>query len=110
MQALSEQLQARLTSLIEINQLLMSTVGPEGLITVILESAIRLFAVECCSIGLIDESEQQLTFALAIGGAKVEELRVALGQGIAGWVARTGEGAISNDVGQDPRFFSGIDQ
>jgi len=110
MQALSEQLQARLTSLIEINQLLVSTVEPEDLITVILESAIRLFAVECCSIGLIDEGGQQLTFVLAIGGAQVEEFRVALGQGIAGWVARTGEGAISNDVVQDPRFFSGIDQ
>jgi Nif-specific regulatory protein len=35
---------------------------------------------------------------------------VALGQGIGGWVAQTGEGVICNDVAQDPRFFGGVDR
>jgi Nif-specific regulatory protein len=49
-------------------------------------------------------------FALTMGGAKVEEFRIALGQGIAGWVAQTGEGIVCQDVTQDPRWFDGIDQ
>jgi transcriptional regulator with GAF, ATPase, and Fis domain len=105
-----DQTRVRLESLIEINQLLMSTVEPDELINAILESAIQLFAVEGCSIGLIDETRQRLAFICMAGGAKVEEFRIALDQGIAGWVARTGQGVVSNQVAQDPRFFSGVDQ
>jgi Nif-specific regulatory protein len=35
---------------------------------------------------------------------------VALGQGIAGWVAETGKPVISNDVSRDPRFYDGVDR
>ncbi len=105
-----EQTQLRLQSLIEINQLLMSTVEPEEVLLVVLGSALRLFEAEGCSLALLDESSQQLAFVAMVGPAKVEEFRVALGQGIAGWVAQTGEGVVCNDVAHDPRFFRGIDQ
>lgn len=104
------QTRLRLESLIEINQLLMSTVEPDDLLNAILESALRLFSVEGCSIGLVDAAKQQLVFTRMAGGAKAEEFRIALNQGIAGWVARTGQGVISNDVSQDSRFFQGVDQ
>jgi Nif-specific regulatory protein len=110
MQDQLEQIRTRLTSLIEINQLLMSTVEPDELLKVILTAAIRLFAVEGCSIGLIDDSRQQLAFALTAGGASIEEFRIALGQGIAGWVAQTGQGVVCPDVSKDTRWFGGIDQ
>lgn len=104
------QLQERLTVLTDINQLLMSTVEPDDLLREILQAVIRLFAVEGCSFGLIDDSAHQLVFFAMAGKAQVEEFRIDLGQGIAGWVARTGESALSNDVSQDPRFFSGVDK
>lgn len=105
-----EQTQLRLQSLIEINQLLMSTVEPDEVLLVVLESALRLFETEGCSLALLDEASQQLAFVKMAGPATVEEFRVALGQGIAGWVAQTGEGVVCNDVARDPRFFGGIDQ
>ncbi len=110
MQTELERTRTRLTSLIEINQLLMSTVETDDLLRAIIKSAIRLFSVEACSIGLIDEATQQVAFAFSSGGAKVEEFRIAVGQGIAGWVAQTGQEVLSNDVSRDPRFFQGIDQ
>src|SRR5215510_12827469 len=110
MQTQLEQTRIRLASLIEMNQLLMSTVEPDDLLKVIVESAIRLFAVEACSIGLIDVTKQQLAFVFAVGGAQVEEFRISLDQGIGGWVARTGQGVVSNDVSQDSRWFSGVDR
>src|SRR5262245_51417053 len=110
MQSELERVRTRLASLIEINQLLMSTVEPDEMLQAVLESAIRLFAVEACTIGLIDESARQLSFAFSLGGAKVEEFRIAVGQGIAGWVAETGEAVISNDVSRDRRFFQGVDR
>jgi Nif-specific regulatory protein len=109
MQAQLEQAKLRLESLIEINQLLMSTVEPDDLLKAILESAIRIFSVEGCTVALIDEIERQLVFAFVVGGAKVEEFRLELGQGIAGWVAQTGQGVVCNDVLQDPRFFGEVD-
>ena len=105
-----EQLRARLATLVDVNQLLMSTVEPDDLLREILQAVIRLFNVEGCSFGLIDDTTHQLAFFAMEGSAKVEEFRIGLDQGIAGWVARTGEGVISNDVAQDSRFFSGVDQ
>jgi sigma-B regulation protein RsbU (phosphoserine phosphatase) len=104
------QIQKRLQSLIEINQLLMSAVEPEGVLVVILEAATRLFEVEGCSLALRDDTAQQLAFVAMAGAAKVEEFRVALGQGISGWVAQTGQGVVCNDVAHDERFFGGIDR
>ena len=106
----TEQIQLRLEGLIKINQLLVSTVDPNDLLETILESALRLFSVEGCSIGLIDEAKGQLAFIDMAGKAKAEEFRVDLGHGIAGWVAQTGQGVVSNDVSQDLRFFRGIDK
>ena len=110
MQTELEQARARLSSLIEMNQLLVSTVESEELVRVILASAIRLFSVEGCSIGLVDAPARQLAFTTMEGRAKVDEFRIALDQGIAGWVVSTGHEVFSNDVSQDPRFFSGVDE
>src|SRR5215831_12136096 len=104
------QIQRRLRSLTEISELLMSAVEPERVVSVILEAATQLCEVEGCSLALLDEVEQQLAFVLMTGPAQVEEFRVALGQGIGGWVAQTGQAVVCNDVSQDPRFFQGIDR
>lgn len=64
-----DQTRRRLESLIEINQLLMSTVEPDDLLKAILESALRLFSVAGCSIGLVDTAKQQLVFTFMAGGA-----------------------------------------
>ncbi|NOT56189.1 MAG: sigma-54-dependent Fis family transcriptional regulator, partial [Deltaproteobacteria bacterium] len=51
-----------------------------------------------------------LAFAMTLGGARMEEFRLPLGQGIVGWVAEKGEGVIANDVSQDPRFLGQVDR
>src|SRR5712691_9686128 len=109
MQALLEQTRLRLAHLVKINQLLASAVEPEDLIGVILDTAMRLFAAEGGAIALIDEVERQLVFANVLGGegAYLEDFRLALGQGVIGWVAQTGQGVVCNDVALDPRFFGG---
>ncbi|MCS6924582.1 MAG: sigma 54-interacting transcriptional regulator [Candidatus Binatia bacterium] len=101
---------ARLTRLVEINQLLMNTMDPNELLQAILASALQLFSAAGCSIALIDDTAQQLRFAFVLGGARVEEFRIRLGQGLIGWVAQTGQGVVSNDVTQDPRFFGNVDR
>src|SRR5215510_9341601 len=104
------QTQQRLQSLTEISELLMSAVEPERVVVVILEAATQLFEVEGCSLALLDHVRKELAFVIMAGPAQVDEFRIALGQGIGGWVAQTGEGVVCNDVSQDPRWFEGIDR
>jgi diguanylate cyclase (GGDEF)-like protein len=43
-------------------------------------------------------------------GKKIIGMRLKIGQGVAGWVARYGQSLIVPDVTKDPRFYSGIDK
>jgi Nif-specific regulatory protein len=109
-EAQGEQARGRLASLIEATRRLVGATEPEESLRIILETAVRLFAADACSIALLDEASRQLSFTFVLGGARVEEFRIPLGQGIIGWVAAHGQGVVCNDVSQDPRFFGTIDR
>jgi len=99
----------RLHTLLRISGRLIETVEPEALVRVVLESAQRLFAAEGCSIALIDELRGELLFTSAVGESEVNQTRIGLHQGIVGWVARHGEGVVTNDAAEDDHFFPGVD-
>src|SRR5262249_30825651 len=83
---------------------------PADVFAAILDAVITLLDLEAASIGLVDPSGTRLRFLLSRGPAKLEEFEVDVGVGIAGWVAKTGEGVVVNDAARDPRFYKGIDQ
>jgi diguanylate cyclase (GGDEF)-like protein len=64
------------------------------------------------SLLLMDEAKQELYFEIATGeaSAALKDIRIKLGQGIAGWVAQTGEVVIVPDTSKDSRFFSQVDE
>jgi len=68
--------------------------------------------VEVVSLALLDPQTQELVFHAAAGekSASVVGIRLAPGQGIAGWVAREGRGAIVPNVQEDPRFYPEVDK
>ena len=99
----------RLGTLIEANRLLMGALDPDELIGVVLDSVLHLFDAEGTSLALVDEPQAELVFTTIAGKAGLEEFRMPLGKGIAGWVAEHGEPAIVNDVASDPRFYGDID-
>ncbi|HKY72319.1 MAG TPA: sigma 54-interacting transcriptional regulator [Nitrospira sp.] len=43
-------------------------------------------------------------------GGEIKELRLNLGEGIAGWVAKHRQGLIVNDTKHDPRFLATVDK
>jgi len=100
----------RLASLIDISQQLMGALGPDELLRRILEASMQLFEAEGCSVALLEESGEKLAFTSMMGDIEPQQVRLDLGQGIAGWVAQHGEPVISNDVSQDPRFYGDVDQ
>ena len=64
------------------------------------------------SLLLLDEAKQELYFELAVGKASqaLKDVRIKMGQGIAGWVAQHGETVVVPDTTKDTRFFAKVDE
>lgn len=99
--------------LIEVTGKLLSTIDFDRLLEIILESAKSLTRSEASSLLLLDEKVGKLRFAVATGEAKdsLSSIYVPLGEeSIAGYVALHGEPLVVNDVKQDGRWYSGVDE
>ena len=61
---------------------------------------------------MVDEERDELYFAIAVGKAAeaLKNVRLKVGEGIAGWVAKHGERVVVPDVYTDPRFAKRIDE
>jgi diguanylate cyclase (GGDEF)-like protein len=61
---------------------------------------------------MVDEGKDELYFAIAVGDAAdtLKSVRLKVGEGIAGWVAKHGEPLIVPDVYSDARFAKRIDE
>lgn len=96
----------RLTKLQEISAVLNSSLNQAEIRTRAIEGATLLMDAEVGSLLLLDEATQELYFDVALGkkGEVVKQIRLKVGQGIAGYVAMTGEPVIINDCWSDPRF------
>lgn len=76
----------------------------------ILETAADVLDAQAAALCLVDEERDELWFEVALGG-KAEEVarfRLPLGEGIAGYVAATGQPIAVSDVERDPRFAADI--
>jgi GAF domain-containing protein len=87
--------------------------GHDELLESIAETARSLFGAAACSIALLedeDADEPQLAFRVAVGrGAEsVLDLAVPASQGIAGFVLRSGQPLVIEDVRSDPRFAGDV--
>lgn len=90
-----------------------STLDLDELLSVIMKTAEEVMETEAASLLLLDEETRELVFRVALGtkGSELrEKFRVKVGEGIAGWVAKTGEPLIVDDASKDPRFASRFDR
>ena len=89
-----------------------SSLEPDKVVDVVMSQIQKLVPSEAWSILLVDEESGDLTFEMALG-EKSQDLsarRIKMGEGIAGWVAQTGEAVFVNDVRRDRRFQGRFDQ
>jgi GAF domain-containing protein len=100
-----------LSTLHRVGQTLTSSLEPDEVIKAILRETRAALGVAGSSIALLDEEKGDLVFISVVGAASsgVHGVRLALGQGIAGWVAQKGEPLLVDDAQSDPRFFGGVD-
>ncbi|MDO8445582.1 MAG: GAF domain-containing protein [Deltaproteobacteria bacterium] len=101
-----------LKTLARLSAILNSTLDPREVQKRAMESATELMKAEVGSLLLVDEKRNELYFEVALGekGAKVKEIRLKVGEGIAGWVAQNGEPLVIDDVTKDPRFSGKADE
>lgn len=89
-----------------------SSLEPSRVVAVIMSQIQQLIPSEAWSILLVDEDRKELTFEMALGekGEDFGDIRLKIGEGIAGWVAKTSKPVIVNDVSRDPRFMRRFDE
>ncbi len=97
-----------LQTLYEVSKTISASIELDQLLDNIMAMATKVMNSETSSILMLDEKTNELTFQIAQGdkGEEVKRLiRLKVGQGIAGWVAQTGENCIVPDTSKDPRFY-----
>jgi diguanylate cyclase (GGDEF)-like protein len=89
----------------DVARALTSSLDLDSILGAIMQQMAQYFEPESWSLLIVDEELQNLYYALAAGRSPGDRnLRVAMGEGIAGWVAQHGEPVIVPESGSDPRF------
>jgi diguanylate cyclase (GGDEF)-like protein len=95
----------------DVAKALTSSLDLDSILQTIMEKMAEYFRPDTWSLLMVDEGPNELYFAIAVGAASeaLKNVRLKVGEGIAGWVAKHGERLIVPDVMADPRFAKRID-
>jgi len=102
----------RLALFHEVGKALFSTLDLQKILQTIMEKISDLLQPDTWSLLMMDEKTQDLYFEIAIGtGAdRLRDVRLKLGEGVAGWVAQHGEPVLIEDARNDTRFTPKVDE
>jgi diguanylate cyclase (GGDEF)-like protein len=95
----------------DVAKALTSSLDLDSILQTIMEKMAEYFRPDTWSLLMVDEEHDELYFAIAVGEAAeaLKSVRLKVGEGIAGWVAKHGEQLLVPDVEADPRFTKRID-
>lgn len=96
----------------DIAKTLTSTLQLDQVLKAIMDKIQDFLHPDTWSLLLVDEKTNELYFQIATGegAAKLKDVRLKMGEGIAGCVAQTGQATIVSDVDKDSRFYRGVDE
>ena len=96
----------RLSLLYQVSNVIHSTLEPREALKLILGEAVRLMRASSGSVALFNPTTGFLEIDVSHGlPPNALQLRLRLGEGITGWVARAGKPARVGDVSKDPRYI-----
>ncbi|WP_164821406.1 GAF domain-containing SpoIIE family protein phosphatase [Paenibacillus koleovorans] len=100
----------RHTLLVEVSMKLNSTIKKRELLQIMMSTLTKVMHAEGSSIILLDKQRHDLYFEIAIGekGEQVKQIRLPMGEGIAGWVALNRQSVVIDDVKSDPRWSNRV--
>lgn len=90
------------------NRALAAPLNLDEVLNTILQKVQQLLGVVACSVWLLDRDQLVCKQATGANREVVIDWKLKIGQGLAGWVAETGESVIVNDARHDPRYFDGV--
>jgi diguanylate cyclase (GGDEF)-like protein len=101
----------KLAMLTDVVKTANSILEPRKVIELVMEKIRQLVPSEAWSVLLVDEERHDLVFEAARGakGSDLTAFRIKIGEGVAGWVAASGQPAIVNDAARDTRFTRRVD-
>ncbi|MBP7691793.1 MAG: GAF domain-containing sensor histidine kinase, partial [Anaerolineales bacterium] len=101
----------RMERVIEISQIIASTLDHHQLLRTIIQAAKELTEAEAASIMLADSQSGELRFEATtnIAASKMEGLAVRMDNSIAGWIFTNAQSLIVPDTSQDPRWNRNVD-
>ncbi len=104
-----QELEKRQSLLARFGRMVAAETHLDGLLTIIAEEVRNILSADRCSVFLVDPYKGELWTKIALG---MEEkiLRIPLGQGIAGFVAKTGSAVNIRDAYKDSRFAQDLDR
>jgi diguanylate cyclase (GGDEF)-like protein len=96
----------------DVAKALTSSLDLDSILQTIMEKMAEYFRPDTWSLLMVDQEHNELYFAIAVGDAAeaLKDVRLKVGEGIAGWVAKNGEQLIVPDVYTDARFAKRIDE
>src|SRR5499433_1990130 len=96
----------------DVAKALTSSLVLDSILQTIMEKMAEYFRPDTWSLLMVDEQKMELYFAIAVGKASeaLKNVRLKVGEGIAGHVAKYGEKLVVPDVRADQRFAKRIDQ
>ncbi len=92
----------------DIASALSSRLDLDGLLALIMEKACELMNADRATLFLVSENRQEL-WSKVLKGGETQEIRLNVGEGIAGWVALSGETVNIEDAYSDDRFQPAFD-
>jgi sigma-B regulation protein RsbU (phosphoserine phosphatase) len=107
-----EQKVKRLSTLIEVNALISSSLNLDQILENVMLISKKVMNADASSLMLIDEKTNELVYEVALGkvGEKLkQEFRLKMGQGIAGTVAQEGKPLLLEDAYTHPKFYRAHD-
>ena len=97
----------RLNLLYQVSNVIHSTLEPQAALQLIVSEAVRLMRASSGSVVLINPTTSFLEIHASQNlPASAARLKLRVGEGITGWVARTGKPAQVGDVATDPRYVA----
>jgi diguanylate cyclase (GGDEF)-like protein len=96
----------------DVAKALTSSLDLDSILQTIMEKMAEYFRPDTWSLLMVDDEHDELYFAIAVGDKAelLKNIRLKMGEGIAGWVAKHGERAVVPDAEADPRFAKRIDE
>jgi diguanylate cyclase (GGDEF)-like protein len=101
-----------LEALVDIGKALTSTLDLREVLQLIMDKVNHLLRPSSWSLLLLDDQTGELYFEIVVSplSEKLKNLRLARGEGIAGWVALHNAPLLIKEPGRDPRFAPWVDR